>query len=469
MWNPSRVDWQRVLKAGVCALAMAGLCGPAIARQEQPKDAAGAANDDKAMSIIKRAAEVVQGAKGLKYSVTMKGAEGILASAFPPGGAQVLAVRSEGAVLGGWLVRATGEARPEGKPVQQFDVAWRQTSVEFVDHDRKRVAERTGRNPQGPGAQLAGMARLQQALAASPFAKELAAKSTVMEAPRTIGGEECHVVLITNADGRTKYRWAFAQTDGFPRLSEQVLEGEIGGNVSMELGDVSIETSEPTSITPDQLRVVVPEGYTEDRPGANPAKPSQPVNKDTSKPRVDPPKPADPAQPKPEANEAPAPEVATAEEKPGPEASAPAGLPRPAPDFELSTPQGEKVRLSDLKGTVVVAEFFGSWCLPCRDWHARLAEAAKDKPVKLLALSVREKDDANAEQAIADSGAPYQLLLGAHQTAAAYGVRSYPATVIIDKDGLVIKEFLRGEATAETLTELGDALPAAAAPATAPS
>jgi thiol-disulfide isomerase/thioredoxin len=119
--------------------------------------------------------------------------------------------------------------------------------------------------------------------------------------------------------------------------------------------------------------------------------------------------------------------------------------PQAATDFELATPSGEKVKLADLRGKVVVMQFWGSWCLPCRDWHAtltgaiRTAAGGKAGEVVTLALAVRERDNQNAvaELAARNATSEYKLLVGADAVAQQYGVAVYPTTVVVDKDGLI--------------------------------
>jgi peroxiredoxin len=78
------------------------------------------------------------------------------------------------------------------------------------------------------------------------------------------------------------------------------------------------------------------------------------------------------------------------------------GSPHPgdaAPDFELTDQHGAKVRLSDLRGSVVVLSFVTSWCPFSRAEQphlASLAEQYRGQDVKVLAVDIKESDEAYA-------------------------------------------------------------------------
>jgi cytochrome c biogenesis protein CcmG/thiol:disulfide interchange protein DsbE len=113
---------------------------------------------------------------------------------------------------------------------------------------------------------------------------------------------------------------------------------------------------------------------------------------------------------------------------------------RPAPNFELVLVDGKHVRLSDLRGQVVVLNYWATWCVPCRtelpllDSYYRLA-GKRGWPLKIFAVATE------------DSGPIYQMkpLFAAMAIPAAERIRGgpfaevdgLPTNYIIDKSGVL--------------------------------
>lgn len=122
-----------------------------------------------------------------------------------------------------------------------------------------------------------------------------------------------------------------------------------------------------------------------------------------------------------------------------------AGSNRRAPDFELPNLAGEKVRLSDYRGKVVILNFWSKTCPPCLEEMPSLAELghqlAKRNDIALVTITTDESaaDAKNTLQSILGTEAPFEVLVDADTEVVAdkFGTKLYPETWFIDPRGVV--------------------------------
>ena len=115
---------------------------------------------------------------------------------------------------------------------------------------------------------------------------------------------------------------------------------------------------------------------------------------------------------------------------------------KPAPDFTLQTLDGKTVKLSDLKGSVVVLDLWATWCPPCREGLPHLDEtyqAMKGDGLKAFAVNVRE-EKAQVQGFVDQTKLKVPVLLDTEgKVSDAYMANAIPETVVIGKDGMVKK------------------------------
>ncbi len=109
-----------------------------------------------------------------------------------------------------------------------------------------------------------------------------------------------------------------------------------------------------------------------------------------------------------------------------------------APDFTLPSSTGDNVRLAELRGQVVMLNFWASWCGPCRKEMPLLDEMSKRYSAAgfvLYGVNV-EEDNTDAKKLIKELGVSFPVLWDAESKASSlYNVDAMPTTVMIDKKG----------------------------------
>lgn len=109
-----------------------------------------------------------------------------------------------------------------------------------------------------------------------------------------------------------------------------------------------------------------------------------------------------------------------------------------APDFTLKSRSGENVKLSELRGEVVMINFWASWCAPCRQEMPLLEEMYKkysDLGFVLLGVNV-EEDSSKAVELLRDVPVSFPILYdNKNEVTKLYKVVAMPSTVMVDRDG----------------------------------
>ncbi|MEO8146368.1 MAG: TlpA disulfide reductase family protein [Bacteroidia bacterium] len=138
-----------------------------------------------------------------------------------------------------------------------------------------------------------------------------------------------------------------------------------------------------------------------------------------------------------------------------------------ATDLKFTTPDGKALALSSLKGKVVLLDFWASWCRPCRMENPNVVATynkykdtkfGKAKGFTVYSVSLDDNKDKWTAAIKADGltwASHVSDLKGwSSQAAQVYGVNSIPTNWLINENGIIVAQGLRGEALENALLQL---------------
>lgn len=391
--------------AGSTWMGGLGLAGSAWAQQPAAAGAAPGASDARAVELLRASAEAVSRAGMMSFEGASY-AKGAMEKGTPRREARVALMKAE---AGGWKVLAVGTAEGAGKK-QSLHVGYDGATARSIDEGEKTVFEQTTADWGEVRMFFAsrGAESLVPWIMASEKPMEFGARGALIDGTGEADGQACQIVRVSAGGAGdaepSSVRVYIAEADKLPRRIELIAgesaKGASGGGARvLELNGLKVGSA----ATPAAFTIAAPDGY-----------------------RV---KPVGGKEP---------------EKKEKPRQQNPRGLlatGSAAPDFSLKDPKGKAWTLADYKGKVLVIDFWGSWCPPCRAAMPdiqKIHEKYQGKPVAVVGFNYERQKAADPAKFMKEKGFDYQLLLGAEKVAPNFKVPGWPTFYVVSPDGRIL-------------------------------
>lgn len=112
-----------------------------------------------------------------------------------------------------------------------------------------------------------------------------------------------------------------------------------------------------------------------------------------------------------------------------------------APDFALESVDGRIVHLSDFHGKAVLLHFWTTSWLPCRvemQWFEMMHKQYGPQGLQVLSIAMDTADKKDIAEIASNLGVDYPILLGRESVGDSYGLREFPVTIYVGRDGKII-------------------------------
>ena len=117
-----------------------------------------------------------------------------------------------------------------------------------------------------------------------------------------------------------------------------------------------------------------------------------------------------------------------------------------APDFELTSLDGQRISLSQFRGKVVILDFWATWCKPCRlelPHFVALHQEFGNDVLEIIGVSVDRVGSEEVASFVKQWKIPYIVVMGNGEVARDYGgIRGIPTTFVIDKQGNIYRKYV---------------------------